>query len=350
MDKKTMRAIAVVEEGKLEVVELPVPEYGDYECLVRITACGYCSGTDRKIVHNKLADMPIKYPTIIGHESVGHVVACGSKVRNFKVGDRVTSPLGKTPPPPYSSTFGMAVEYGVIQDIEAMNEDNVSAPGQAQAKIDPIDYLVKEIPDFIDDVDAVMLLTFKENFSALKNFGMKEGMDVLIYGDGAVANGVALFAKLLGAGWVGCVGHHDDRLEKIVGVAKPDLTVNSHKVDVAQAMGDRKVDLVIDCVGSVDVIKEGAKFLVPGGRVSVYGVLSKATANINLTELPNNISIHMLNWPYREHREHDAIIQLIEEGKLDPKDFYSHVLPAEECQKGAEMIENREAYKVIFTF
>ena len=31
MDKKTMRAIAVV-EGKLEVVELPVPEYGDYEC------------------------------------------------------------------------------------------------------------------------------------------------------------------------------------------------------------------------------------------------------------------------------------------------------------------------------
>lgn len=348
MDKKTMRAIAVVEEGKLEVVELPIPDYGDYECLVRITACGYCSGTDKKIVHNKLADMPINYPTILGHESVGHVVACGAKVKNFKVGDRVASPLGKTPPAPYSSNFGMDVEYGVIHDVEAMNQDNVPVFGRG--KMDPIDYLGKKIPDYVDDIDAVMLITFKENYSALKNFGMKEGMDVLIYGDGAVANGIALFAKLMGAGWVGCIGHHDDRLARLAGIAKPDLTVNSLKVNVAEAMGDRKVDLVIDCVGSVDIIKEGARFLVPGGRVSVYGVLNKATANINLVDLPNNVCVQMLNWPYHEHREHETILQFIKDGKLNPKDYYSHVLPAEECQRGAEMIENREAYKVIFTF
>jgi threonine dehydrogenase-like Zn-dependent dehydrogenase len=61
-------------------------------------------------------------------------------------------------------------------------------------------------------------------------------------------------------------------------------------------MGDRKVDLVIDCVGSVDIIKEGARFLVPGGRGSVYGVMNKATANINLVDLPNNVCIQMLNW------------------------------------------------------
>ena len=42
-----------------------------------------------------------------------------------------------------------------------MNEDNVCTGSSSKNR--PIDYLVKEIPDFIDDVDAVMLLTFKEN-------------------------------------------------------------------------------------------------------------------------------------------------------------------------------------------
>lgn len=347
MNQKTMKAIAVVEEGKLEVVDLPFPEIGEYECLVKNTACGYCSGTDKKIVHNTLAGMSIKYPTILGHEAVGHVIECGAKVRNFKVGDRIAGPLGKAPGKPYSSTFGCMVQYGVVHDVEAMNQDDVSLFGSK--KRDVRDYPGKRIPDFISDIDATMLLTFKENYSALKNFGMREGMDVLIYGDGAVANGVALFARQMGAGWVGCIGHHDDRIQCIERTVKPDQTFNSSKINITEAMGERKVDLVIDCVGSLEIVKEGAVFLRPGGRVAIYGVLSRANANLNLLDLPNNVCVQILNWPYHEHREHETIVRFIEEGKINPKDFYSHILPMSECQKGAELIEKREAYKVIFT-
>lgn len=347
MQQEKNLAIAVVAEGKLEVVELPFPEYDEYECLVRFTASGYCSGTDKKIVHNKLAGMTIQYPTILGHEGVGHVLACGARVRNFKIGDRVAGPLSKFPRGKYTATFGCMVQYGVVHDVVAMHEDQVLLFGR-EIK-DPRDYPAKKIPDFVSDVDAAMLLTFKENYSALKNFGMQDGMDVLIYGDGAVANGVALFARQMGAGWLGVIGHHDDRLGRIERTANPDQILNSSQQKPADAIGDRKVDLVIDCVGNLDIVKEGATFLRPGCRVAIYGVLSREHADVNLLDLPNNVCVQILNWPYHEHREHDAIIKMIEEGKLNPKDFYSHVLPMAECQLGANLIESRAAYKVIFT-
>ena len=347
MHPKTIKAIAVVAEGKLEVVELPFPEHGEYECLVRFTASGYCSGTDKKIVHNKLAGMTIQYPTILGHEGVGYVVECGAKVRNFQVGDRIAGPLGKFPRDHYSATFGCMVQYGVVHDVVAINEDQELLFGSKVR--DPRDYPAKKIPDYVSDVDAAMLLTFKENYSALKNFGMQPGMDVLIYGDGSVANGVALFAQQMGAGWLGVVGHHEDRLDRVERTAGPDQIFNSSQVSLVEAMADRKVDLVIDCVGNLEIVKEGAAFLRPGGRVAIYGVLSRANADLNLLDLPNNVCVQILNWPYHEHREHEAILELIKAGKLNPKDFYSHVLPMEDCQKGADLIEKREAYKVIFT-
>ena len=44
------------------------------------------------------------------------------------------------------------------------------------------------------------------------------------------------------------------------------------------------------------------------------------------------------------------LLELIKEGKVDPSNFYSHVIPVEDAQKGLEMILKREAYKVIFTY
>ena len=89
---------------------------------------------------------------------------------------------------------------------------------------------------------------------------------------------------------------------------------------------------------------------MPGGLVGIYGVLKKGHAELDLQELPNNVRIQMLNWPYHEHRQHEEMLELIKEGKVDPSNFYSHVIPVEDAQKGLEMILKREAYKVIFTY
>ena len=48
-----MRAAVVPEPGRLELVSIPEPTYGDYEALVEVLTCSICSGTDTHIVYDQ---------------------------------------------------------------------------------------------------------------------------------------------------------------------------------------------------------------------------------------------------------------------------------------------------------
>lgn len=344
-----MKAVATDEKGVISVVEIPVPNYGDYECLVRIRACGICNSTDMKLITNTMGDFPVQYPALLGHEAVGDIAEVGAKVRNFNPGDRVVSPYGRLEPSTgYHSAWTAMAEYGIAHDIKAILEDGLCIPDAVEAHT-PEDYPVRSIPEGMSYEDAVILLTLKENYSALTNFDMAPGKDVFIFGDGPVAYGIACLTRSMGAGFLGCAGHHDERLHMIEKGARADIIVNTHKTDAIRAVAGKKFDIVIDAVGSVAIVKEGAKMLKPGGRVGLYGVLSRAGADINLLDLPNNVCVQLLNRPFGEYRVHDEVCALVAAGKIEPKTFYSHVLPIEEAARGFELIKSREAFKVILT-
>ncbi len=347
-----MKAVAAMGDGTVKIVEVPKPVVtGPYECLVRVTACGLCSSTDLKIISNgSVAQNTITYPTLLGHEGVGVIETVGEKVRYYKVGDRVTSPIGMTAVTPgYTSTYGGMNGYGVALDMRAMAEDGVDSPFLRMIDDPVLDNPSALIPEGMSDPDAVMLLTMKENYSGLKNFGVTKGTRLLIFGDGAVALGLSCFARYLGAEKVVVVGHHDERLARIKDLGKVEQTINSHTEDVEQCLGAQRFDVCVDAAGSPEIVLQGAKFLVPGGRVGVYGVLKKSHSTIDLLDLPNNVAVQVLNWPYHEYRQHAEMLDMIEKGIVDPKWFYSHVLPIDEAQKGVDLIRSREAYKVIFT-
>lgn len=345
-----MKAVAAMGDGSVQVVQVPKTQIRNpYECLVRVTACGLCSSTDLKIAtHGSVAQMPIEYPTLLGHEGVGVIVETGEKVRYLKKGDRVVCPFGQ-PAGDFHNNWGGMNGYAIAHDIRALREDGAETGDPFVDGVSELDYQVKPIPEGMSDVDAVMLLTLKENYSALKNFGVGAGSDLLIYGDGAVALGLAVFARLLGARSVINIGHHDDRLQRIRELANVDMTINSHTQDPAECIGDRRFDVVIDAVGSTDIIVSGAQFLKPGGLMGVYGVLKQEHSTIDLLALPNNVRLQMLNWPYHEHRTHDEVVAYVLEGKVDPKWFYSHVLLVDRAPRGFELIRSRKALKVIFT-
>ena len=84
-----MRAAVAVAAGKpWELQDLPTPEPGPTQVLIRIRASGICF-TD---VHQTRGDLPGPFPRPLGHEPAGDVVAVGSAVRTRKVGDRVGVP------------------------------------------------------------------------------------------------------------------------------------------------------------------------------------------------------------------------------------------------------------------
>jgi threonine dehydrogenase-like Zn-dependent dehydrogenase len=342
--KKTMKAVAILSKGNVGIVDIPIPEPGDYECLTKITYCGICNGTDLKLIENKVGDKQTPYPTILGHESVGYIVKVGKKVRNWKVGDRVVSPIGTIAPESgYSSSFGQMTEYGITHDIKTMTEDGISLGKQPPIPT----YRGNLIPEGVSFRDAVMLLTFKENYSALLNFGFKKGKSILVIGDGPVAMGIACSAGALGASYISVIGHHDNRLEHIKKCIRVDKLVNSKNEDPLEVFYGFRFDLIVDAVGNVKNACVLSKLCNDGGTLGLYGVVSKENANINIFDVPNHINIHPLNWPYHEHWVNKEVCDLVMKGVFKPSDYYSHVIPMEDVNKGFVMIRNREAFKVI---
>jgi propanol-preferring alcohol dehydrogenase len=86
---KTMRAAVLTAFGQpLELRELPIPEPGPGEALVKLEACGVCH-SDR---HVQAGDWPMDLPRVLGHEGIGRVAALGPGEHPIAVGDRVGMP------------------------------------------------------------------------------------------------------------------------------------------------------------------------------------------------------------------------------------------------------------------
>ena len=81
-------AVVTAVNGPWEVKEVPQPELGPNQVLVKMHASGICY-TD---VHQTLGHIPGAFPRILGHEPVGEIVEVGPGVTSRKVGDRVGVP------------------------------------------------------------------------------------------------------------------------------------------------------------------------------------------------------------------------------------------------------------------
>ena len=348
---KTMKAVCVQAKNQVAVVnDVPVPVLGDYEALVKIHSCGFCNGTDFHIIDGSLtkAEGLGEYPTILGHEGCGDIVALGSKVRHLKIGDRYIHPVFHCSDK-YTMTYGNMAEYGIIPDHQAMLEDgcpeeDLPFNGNALIGIEPN---FAKIPNTIDPIDGGALLSLCECFGSVKDFGIGEGASILVYGCGPMGLGSIRVMKALGASRIVAVDGVDSRLDTAVSKMGADFAVNFTRTNLAEALHGEKFDFVYDAVGSISILEEGSHFLKPRGKVCGLGVLSAGKDLLNIHNLQNNISYQVHMQPYKRFSFMPELVTLIEAGKIDPKDFYSHVLPMEDIEKAMELVRTKQCLKVL---
>lgn len=182
---KTMRAMVLEKAGEpLVPRELPLPEPGPHDVLIRVAACGVCR-TDLHIVDGELTEP--KLPLVPGHEIVGEVAAPATG--NFAVGDRVGVPWlgGSCGECRYcrrgqENLCDAAVYTGYTRD-----------GGYAEYALADVRYCLP-LPDGYDDVAAAPLLC--AGLIGYRTYRMAgEGIERLgIYGFGAAAHIVAQVA------------------------------------------------------------------------------------------------------------------------------------------------------------
>ena len=190
---KTMKAAVVHEFGKpLTIEEVPIPEVGAGQILVKMAATGVCH-TD---LHAVDGDWPFKptLPFIPGHEGVGHVVAVGEGVTWVKEGDRVGVPWLYTACGHCRHCLG-GWETLCVKQKNAGYSVNGSFGEYVLA--DP--NFVGRLPDNVDFIDiAPILCAGVTVYKGLKVTDTKAGDWVVISGIGGLGHLAVQYAKAMG--------------------------------------------------------------------------------------------------------------------------------------------------------
>jgi len=348
-----MLAALVKAPNCLEVEEVPDPAIGDYDALVKISACSFCNGTDRKLIEGKFPGLAFRYPFILGHESVGKVVEVGDGVMNYDKGDYVFRPSAVYPKDfvgGLASFWGGFAELGVVCDYAAQSKEKPHT-----APLSSFHSMQQVLPKDVDPVKATMYITFKETLSWLRKVRLAPGESVLVMGSGPVGLAFAYCAKLLGAYPVIMTGRRDERLSLATEFGV-DYTINITKENLVQKVREftkgRGADLAIEAVGDYSLINEAAKAIAPGGKIGTYGIPSRDDKPVSVFEL--NLSGAPREWTLQfvspdEPRAHCEILNLAKYGFLKVDKFITAIYPLKEISKGFELIKRGEALKVVIT-
>ncbi|MCA1467517.1 alcohol dehydrogenase AdhP [Bradyrhizobium sp. IC3195] len=230
----TMKAAIVKQFGKPLVIEdVPVPQPGPGEVLVKVKACGVCH-TD---LHAASGDWPVKPvpPFIPGHEAAGIVAALGPGVKNLKVGDAVGVA--------WLHDACMSCEYcetGWETLCEHQHNTGYSVNGGFAEYVIASAAFAAKLPATIDFAAiAPILCAGVTTYKGLKETEAKPGEWVVISGIGGLGHVAIQYAKAMGLK-VAAVDIAEDKLE-LARETGADLAVN--------ALADGAVEKVLTASG-----------------------------------------------------------------------------------------------------
>lgn len=224
-----MKAAVVHDFTKpLTIDEVPRPEPGPGEVVVRIETSGLCH-TD---IHAAHGDWPVKptTPFIPGHEGVGIVTALGAGVTEVATGDRVALPwLG------YACGTCEYCVTGWETLCERQRNTGYSIDGGYAEYAKASAAYVAKVPDGVDPLDAAPLTCAGvTTYKAVKLSGARPASLVAIFGIGGLGHLALQYAKVFGATVV-AVDVVEDKLQlaKELGA---DYTVNALTEDPVAAI------------------------------------------------------------------------------------------------------------------
>jgi len=345
-----MKSLVTDGRGGLEIRELPIPSYHEYQALVRMESCGICLGTDTKLIHGDFKGYD-QYPAVLGHEGVGRVVEVGTKVTSLKVGDRVLLPFLEGETGGVHSGWGAFSEYAVVGDAAALIHDG---KGPGHPLFSEAYYAQQLIPDDIPSVDAAMIVTFREVLSACKRFGFEAGKSIVIFGAGPVGLTFTRMAKLLGMGPVVVSVNRDERIAEAQHFGA-DHVFNSRKTNIVAALKELfpdGVDFAVDAVGSPEIINEAMNIVTYNGKICGYGVPKETSMQLDWSKAAYNWTLQFVQWPSKleESLCHEQVIQWIRQGDLVPSEYISDVIDFADIIEAFRTAKQRSVKKMIVRF
>lgn len=342
MPSRTMLAAELIEPGRFELREVPVPEPGPGELLLRVEAALTC-GTDVKTLQRGHPKIPL--PTPMGHEAAGVVAAVGAGVAGLREGDAVayvpTAPCGRCrlclrgreslcPDAVGRMAFGAFAEY--IRLPAHLVECNVfarpaSLSAEEAAGLEPLSCVVH-------GADRVAL---------------ERAETVVLIGDGPIALLFLQLARLQGAGRVLLAGKHAARLDAARGLGAErvvDLGAETLDEAVGAWTGGTGADVVVECVGRPEVWEAAAALAATGGEVLLYGGCAGGTRASFDTYRVHYGEVDVKGAFHYGRADVRRALELLGSGAVRVGPLVTHRRPLERLEEALQLVLSRAAIKV----
>lgn len=340
-----MRAAMYYSNDDLRIVDMPVPEIGDGEILLKVVASGIC-GSD--VIEWYRRD---KVPLVLGHEVAGEVVDVGKGVTAFKVGDRVAA----THHVPCNTCHYCLNGHHTACEL-LQRGTHFDPGGFAEYLRIPainVDRGTFHVPEGVSFEMASFLEPLACVARGQNGAGIKPGQTILIVGSGIAGLMHTGLARVRGAGLIIAADTIPMRLDMARKMgADLSISVDENMFEaIRSANSGRLADVVIICHG--EFVDYGIRAVEKGGVVLVFASAPEgAVIAAGINEIFWRTEVTLLSTYAGSPADCVLALKLIRSGAAPLSQLVTDRLSLDDIQKGfravASPIEHRSIKVIVF--
>jgi threonine dehydrogenase-like Zn-dependent dehydrogenase len=347
---ETMKGAYLPGNSTVEIREVPIPQPGHGEVLLRMKASTICGSDIRCIYHEHLGKGPEGYQGFVaGHEPAGQILMAGPGCRRFREGDRVIVY--------HISGCGVCNDCRRGYMISCTSSMYRRAYGW-QRDGGMADYLLAEekdliaLPDELSFADGAQVACgFGTVYEGLQKIGISGDHDVLITGLGPVGLAAAALCRKMGA--VRIIGSDvlPERLELAKSLGLCDVVLASGQDNVQQVMdltGGRGVERAVDCSANDAARATAIRATRKWGRIIFLGEGGRVEFNPSPDIIHDQKTIYgswvTSTWLMEELMEH------LVRWNLHPADLITHRFALDDAGKAYGLMSSGRCGKVAVCF
>ncbi|KAG6873918.1 N-terminal acetyltransferase A complex catalytic subunit ard1 [Termitomyces sp. Mi166 len=324
----TMKALWYNAPQQFEIRDVPIPEVGDDDVLLKVHCCGVC-GTDQHIHHGEFIS---KFPLIPGHEAIGSIVKMGKNVKGFAVGERCVADVGIT------------CVLSKTSSISAPDGDTPTPYGISQQKKL---YKVKNL----SDEEATLLEPAACAIHGLDKLNPPVGVEVLLLGAGPTGLILAQLLKLNGASRVVIAANKGIKMDiaKQLDAGDEYIELDRQNPEAQwQKLKDDNpygFDVVVEATGVEKLANESINYVRRGGTLMIYGVYeNKALVHWPPSKIFGD-EIKIIG-SFSQTFCFPRAVAYLDSGKIKTKGMVTDVFKLEDYQKALDKMSSRGALKI----
>lgn len=337
-----MRVAMWYNNQDVRLEEMPTPQIGPGELLIRVLACGIC-GSD--VMEWYRLD---RAPLVLGHEIAGDIVKVGSGVERYKEGERVSAAHHI---PCNTCHYCLSGHHTVCDTLRQTNFDPGGFAEYIRLPAINVDRGVFVLPDGVSYEEATFIEPLACVLRGQRTAHMSPGDSVLVIGTGIAGLLHVQLARNLGASRVIATDINDYRLEAarrfgadVVIHAEEDLPTRLRQVNDGLL-----ADKVIVCTGATSAIVQALQSVERGGTVLLFAPTDPGvTIPISINELFWRNDVTLTTSYAGSPADYMTALELIRAHYICPSEMITHRLSLAETGLGFQLVASaRDSIKVI---